>query len=292
MDLWSGLEHIVREQEPLASYTSLRLGGPAQFLAEPTTLDELSALVKRAREYDLPVRLLGSGSNVLVRDHGVAGLVIQLTAAPFAEITVKGRMLTAGGGAKLSHVISTAVREGLSGLEPLAGIPGTLGGALHGNTSASGGDIGQWARGATVMTRAGEILARQREDLRFAYRESSLDELVILSATFELEAEDPAELTKRMQKQWIVKKAAQPLSNQNCAYVFKDPVGTSAASLIEEAGLKGTRIGDAEVCDRYANFIIAGPKATSDDVLRLMDLIRSHVNDRLGVALECGLDLW
>ena len=292
MDLWRGLEHIVREQEPLASYTWLRIGGPAQFLAEPTTLEELAALVKRAREFDLPVRLLGGGSNLLVRDHGVAGLVIHLTAAPFAEISVKGRTLTAGGAAKLAHVVSTAVREGLAGLEPLAGIPGTLGGALHGNCSASGGDAGQWARGATVMTRAGEILTRSREDLRFAYRESSLDELVILSAQYELEPEDPVELTKRMQKQWIIKKAAQPLSNQNAIYVFKDPVGTSASTLIEDAKLKGTRIGDAEVSDRYANFIVAGPKATSDDVLRLIDLIRSHVNDRLGVLLETSLDVW
>lgn len=292
MDLWSGLEHIVREQEVLAPHTWLRLGGPAQFLAEPTTIDELSALVKRAREFDLPVRLLGGGSNLLVRDHGVAGLVIQLTAGTFAAIDVKGRSLTAGGGAKLAHVVSTAVREGLAGLEPLSGIPGTLGGALHGNASSSGGDAGQWARGATVMTRAGEILTRAREDLRFAYRESSLDELVILSATFELESEDSAELTKRLQKQWIVKKAAQPLFNQNCAFAFKDPVGTSASSLVEEAGLKGTRIGDAEVSDRNANFIIAGPKANSDDVLRLIDLIRSHVNDRLGVQLETSLEVW
>lgn len=292
MDLWSGLEHIVRGQEVLAPYTSLRLGGPAQFLAEPTTVDELASLVKRAREFDLPVRLLGGGTNLLIRDHGVPGLVIQLTAAPFAEIGVKGRTLTAGGGAKLAHVVSTAVREGLVGLEPLAGIPGTLGGALHGNTTSSGGDAGQFARGATVMTRAGDILTRNRDDLRFAYRESSLDELVILSAFFELEAEDPAELTKRLQKQWIVKKAAQPLCNQNCAYVFKDPVGTSAATLVEEAGLKGTRIGDAEVSDRNANFIVAGPKASSEDVLRLIDLIRSHVNDRLGVELETSLEVW
>jgi UDP-N-acetylmuramate dehydrogenase len=292
MELWSGLEHIVRDQEPLAAYTWLRLGGAAEYFAEPTTVDELSQLVKRCRERDLPVRLLGGGSNLLVRDPGVPGLVIHLSAAAFAEITVRGRSLTAGGGAKLAHVVSTAVREGLAGLEPLAGIPGTLGGALHGNASPSGDDIGQWARSAVVMTRAGEILTRQREDLRFAYRESSLDELAILSATFELEPDDPVELTKRMQKLWIVKKAAQPLSNQNAAHVFKDPVGANAASLIEDAGLKGTRIGDAEVSDRYANFIIAGPKATSDDVLRLIDLVRSHVADRLGIELVTSLEVW
>jgi UDP-N-acetylmuramate dehydrogenase len=292
MDLWSGLEHVVRDQEVLGPYTWLRLGGPSQYFAEPTTLEELSQLVKRAREHDLPVRLLGGGSNLLVRDHGVPGLVLHLTAAAFAGIAAQGRVLSAGGGAKLAHVVSTAVREGLGGLEALAGIPGTIGGALHGNTSTTAGDIGQWARSATVLTRGGEILTRQREDLRFAYRESSLDELVILSAQFELEPEDPAELTKRLQKQWIIRKAAQPMSNQNAAFVFKDPVGASAATLIEEAKLQSTRIGDAEISDRYANFIVAGSKATSDDVLRLIDLTRSHVLDRLGVELETSLEVW
>jgi UDP-N-acetylmuramate dehydrogenase len=292
MELWSGLEHVVRDQEPLGPYTWLRLGGAAEYFAEPTTVDELAQLVKRGRAHDLPIRLLGGGSNVLVRDRGVPGLVIHLSAAPFAEISVQGRLLTAGGGAKLAHVISTAVREGLAGLEVLVGIPGTLGGALHNNSSSNGGDCGQWARSATVMTRAGEVLSRQHRDLRFAYRESSLDELVILSAAFELEPEDPVELTKRMQKLWIGKKSTQPLSNQNAAHVFKDPVGASAASLIEEAGLRGTRIGDAVVSDRYANFIIAGPQATSDDVLRLIDLVQSHVADRLGITLESSLDVW
>jgi UDP-N-acetylmuramate dehydrogenase len=292
MDLWSGLEHIVRDQEPLAPYTWLRLGGPAEYFAEPTTVDELAALVKRCHQHDLPVRLLGGGSNLIVRQQGVPGLVIHLSAAAFAEIHTSGRTLTAGGGAKLAHVVSTAVREGLAGLEPLVGIPGTLGGALHGNASSSGGDIGQFARSARVMTRAGEILTRQREELVFAYRESSLDELVILSASFELESEDPLELTKRMQKLWILKKSTQPLGNENAAYVFKDPVGSNAANLIEQAKLKGTRIGDAEVSDRFCNFILAGPKATSEDVIRLVELVRDNVRDRLGVELQSSLEVW
>ncbi len=292
MDLWRGLEHIVRDQEPLGPYTWLRIGGAAEYFAEPTTAEELSQLVKRCREQDIPVRLLGGGSNLLVRDQGVPGLVIHLSASAFGQISTQGRTLTAGGGAKLAHVVSTAVREGLAGLETLVGIPGTLGGALHANASSSGGDIGQWVRSATVMTRSGEVLTRQHHDLRFAYRESSLNELVILSAQFELEPDDSVALTKRMQKQWIVKKASQPLSNQNSAYVFKDPVGTSAASLIEEANLKGTRIGDVEVSDRFANFFIAGPKATSEEVLRLAELVRTHVNDRLGILLENSLEVW
>ena len=142
------------------------------------------------------------------------------------------------------------------------------------------------------MTRAGEILQRDREDLVFAYRQSSLDELVILSGEFQLEQEDPELLTKRMQKQWILKKASQPLSHLNTACLFKNPRGMSAGMLIDQAGLKGTRVGDVEVSSRHANFVVAHEGAVSQDVLRLIDLIRSRVAERLGVELETDLEIW
>lgn len=292
MTIFEGFEHIVVSGEPLAPLTWLRLGGAAEYFAEPTSLDELSQLVRRCQEEDLPVRLLGGGSNILVRDAGVPGLVLHLSAPTFGEIRVKGNTIAAGAGAKLGHVVATAVREGLAGLEQLVGIPGTVGGALRGNSGSHGGDIGQWVRSATVMTQTGEIITRSRDDLNFAYRRSSLDELAILGAEFELEEEDPQPLTKRLQKLWIVKKASQPLSNQNAACIFKSPGGISAGSLIEQAGLKGTRVGDAEICDRDTNFIVAQPRATSQDVLRLIDLIRSQVADRLGVELETEIQIW
>ena len=244
MTLVSGFEKIVRQQEPLANRTWLKLGGPAAFYAEPKSVDELAALVRRCCEEEVPIRVIGGGSNVLIRDDGAPGMVVSLSGGDFTEIRVRGGRLTAGGGATLAHALSETVRVGLTGLEPLVGIPGTIGGALHGNSGSRGGDIGQWACRATVMTRAGEILQRDREDLVFAYRQSSLDELVILSAEFQLEEDDPAQLTKRMQKQWIVKKAAQPLSHQNVATVFKNPRGMSAGMLIDQAGLKGTRLGE------------------------------------------------
>ena len=198
MGLISGLEHIVREAEPMARHTWLRLGGPAEYFVEPTAPDELATLVQRCREQDVPVRLLGGGSNLLVRDEGVSGPVVHLAAPAFCDISVQGQIVTAGGGARLAHVISSAVREGLAGLEQLVGIPGTVGGALHGNSGRQHADIGQWTCAATVMTRSGEILTRQRDDLVFAYRQSSLNELVILSAQFRLEEEDSQALTKRM----------------------------------------------------------------------------------------------
>lgn len=292
MTLVSGFEKIVRQDVPLAERTWLGLGGPAAFYAEPNTLDELAALVRRCRNEDVPIRLLGGGSNILIRDEGVQGMVVALTAAEFTDIRMTGARLTAGGGAKLAHAISESVRAGLAGLEPLVGIPGTVGGALHGNSGTRGGDIGQWACQATVLTRAGELHVREREDLVFAYRQSSLDELVILSADFQLERDDPVQLTKRMQKQWIIKKAGQPLSHQKAACVFKNPRGMSAGMLIDQAGLKGTRVGGVEVSNRHANFLIADDGATAQDALRLIDMIRSRVAERLGVELETELEIW
>src|SRR5258707_477791 len=145
MPIPSGFEHIVRENEPLAPYTWFRLGGAAQYFAEPTSIDELAALVRRCHEAGVPGRGVGGGSNLLVRDEGVPGMVVALGAAAFGRIEVTGRKVVAGGGAKLGHVISTAVREGLAGLEMLVGIPGTVGGALHSNAGTHSGDIGQTA---------------------------------------------------------------------------------------------------------------------------------------------------
>ena len=292
MALFSGFEHIVRESEPLAPYTWFRLGGPAQYFAEPTSVDELSKLVQRASEAGVPARLLGGGSNLLVRDEGVQGLVIHLTAAAFGNIAVKNRRLTVGGGAKLGHVVSTAVREGFAGLEQLVGIPGTVGGALRTIAGSHAGDIGQYTVSATVMTRKGEIVTRGREDLRFGYRASSLDELVILEATLEAEAGDPTLLTKHMQQLWILKKANQPLTDQATGCVFKSPGGMAAERLIEEAGLKGTRVGDAEVSQRNANFIVVSGAAKSRDVIELIERVRRAVAERTGVELEPGLEIW
>ena len=292
MSLDKGFEHIVKRAETLAPHTWFHLGGPAEYFADPNTIDELRTLVRRAREENIVVRILGGGSNILVRDDGVSGLVVRMGAPAFSEIALAGQILSAGCGAKLGQAISTSVREGLAGLEALVGIPGTIGGALPGNAGSRGGDIGQWTCQATVMTRAGEVIERSREELVFAYRESSLDELVILGAKFELEQDDPEELTKRMQKQWIVKKAAQPLGHQSAGCIFKNPRGMSAGMLIEQAGLKNSRLGQAEVSERHANFIVAHPGATSQDVLGLIEQVRERVMERLGIDLETEIEIW
>ena len=292
MSFTDGFEHLLLPDEPLAPHTWLRLGGPAQYLAEPTSQDELEALVARCREENVPARLLGGGSNVLVRDEGVAGVVIRLTAPVFTEIKITGERVHAGAGARLAHVISASVREGLAGLEQLVGIPGSVGGALHGNAGTHGGDIGQFTQRATVLTRAGDLATRDRADMHFAHHHSSLDELAILSAEFQLEAADPQQVARRMQTLWIVKRAEQPSGGEGAGCIFQDPRGGSAGQLIDQAGLKGTRSGGVEVSSKNANFFLVHPEGTSSDVLRLMDLVRQQVTDRFGVDLLPALDVW
>lgn len=283
---------ILKSDEPLARYTWLKVGGPAQYLAEPRSADELQALVTCCHEQQIPVRLLGGGSNLLVRDEGVSGVVIRLADPCFAEISHKDHIVRSGGGALLSNLISHSVKAGLAGLEVLTGIPGTVGGAIHGNAGGRGGDIGQFVKSVTVLTAKGESFTRSEDALSFAYRKSSIDELVILSAEFELQPDDSEEITQRIRKLWIMKRSTQPLSHQSAGCIFKNPRGLSAGALIEQAGLKGTHVGGAQISDRHANFIVTDDSATADDVLRLIDLIHAKVSDRFGVDLETEINIW
>ncbi|MDG2385257.1 MAG: UDP-N-acetylmuramate dehydrogenase [Pirellulaceae bacterium] len=292
MSVFQGLEHIVREQELLAPYTWLRLGGAAEYFAEPTSRDELVELVRAAQAAELPTRLLGGGSRILVPDEGVPGLVIHLSAPAFSEIRVEDCRLITGGGTKLGHVVSTAVREGLAGMESLVGIPGSVAGALQGNSDSHGASVGQWTDQVTVVTHAGEIKVRERSDLRFSYRESNLDELAILEAQFVLEKGDPSELTRRMQKAWIIKKSTQPFGELGSGRVFKDPQGMNAAELIDQAGLRGYQIGGVGISDKNANYVTASPGAKSQDVKKLIELAKTRVHAGLGVTLECELRIW
>lgn len=292
MSTFEKFSEIVKRDEPLAPYTWLKLGGPAQYFIEPRSEDELISVVRVCCEQQIPVKILGGGSNLIVRDEGVSGAVIRLSHPSFAEVKIDGHRVTTGGGALLSHVISETVRAGLAGFEILAGIPGTVGGALHGNAGGRNGEISQFVRKVTVLTVSGEKLVRTEDELLFDYRQSNLDELLILEAEFELQEDSPDEIAQRLRKIWITKKASQPLSSQTAGCVFKNPRGQRAGQLIEQAGLKGTRIGGAEVNDRHANFIVTHDGASTSDVLRLMDLVRSKVSDQFGVHLEPEVKIW
>ncbi|HYV38295.1 MAG TPA: UDP-N-acetylmuramate dehydrogenase [Gemmataceae bacterium] len=281
---------FVKLNEPLAPYTYLKLGGPAEALVQPRSVQELCAVVRVCGEKRLPMRLLGGGCSVLVKDEGVRGVVIRLHEAVFTQVSVDGRRVRAGGGAALSALISQSARHALAGLEGLVGIPGTVGGAIRQHAGDRSGEIGQCLRRAEVIDAAGQMQTREHDE--FAYGGQALDDPVLLSADFELDKDGPDAIIKRMRKAWIQRKRSQPFSFQAACRVFKNPRGLSAAALIAQAGLAATKVGGAEVSERDANYIVAHPGASSRDVLRLIDLVRSRVLERFNTELELELAVW
>jgi UDP-N-acetylmuramate dehydrogenase len=292
MAAFDDFAEFTQREQPLAPFTYLKVGGPAEFLVQPRSRDELAAVVRRCFQQKVPLRVLGSGCNLLVRDEGVRGVVLRLAEPAFTHVEVKGKLVSGGAGASVSALISEAARHGLAGLETLIGIRGTVGGALRTNAGDRGGDIGQFVRSVEVLDNQGEIQLRDREEMHFGPHRSNLDDPVLLTATFALEPDDPDLLVKRMRKAWIARKARQPFSFQAAERIFQDPPGLSAAALIEQAGLSRTHVGGAEVSDRDANSVVVHPGATSRDVLRLFDLLRSRVRERFHVELDLEIAVW
>ncbi len=292
MSLFDSLAHIVRENENLASYTRLNIGGNAEYFAEPTNQEELAGIVKVCHENKLPIRLIGSGSNLVVSDEGVNGVVLHLGAPAFGQIEVTDKGLIAGGGAKLTQFVSTAVREGFAGPEQMVGLPGTVGGALHSNVAAHGVDFGDWVRSAEVLTRTGEIEQRTAEAMSFSYGQSSLNELVILRATFEFEKESAAELTKAMQKLWITRRANQDELAQRSAYIFEDVGGELATDILQQAGVAGMSVGKVALAENDLNFLVAEPGADSSQVVELIAKVKQAVSDKTGIELQTAINLW
>jgi UDP-N-acetylmuramate dehydrogenase len=284
---------FVQADESLAPHIWFRLGGPARYLARPRNFDELVGVLRRCRDAQVPFKILSGGSNVLVRDEGVKAVVIHLESPAFSDVAIEANVVEAGAAVPLTALISHSARAGLAGLEVLTGIPGTVGGALRGNAGDKQGSIGQFVRRATVIDAAGEVEVRDRDDLSFAASDSNLDESVILSAQFDLDPEDPESVVRRMRRIWIIKKEHQPYGHQSSGYIFKNPSpDLTAGSLIEQAGLKGTHHGGAEVSDRHANFIVAHAGATAADVLHLIDQIRQRVWQQFGYELELQIQVW
>jgi UDP-N-acetylmuramate dehydrogenase len=285
-------EAICQRNAPLAPFTYLKLGGPAEVLAQPRSQEELSALVRRCFEERIPLRVLGCGCNLLVRDEGVAGVVLRLTEPAFTTITVQGRTVRAGTGASVSQLIFQSARHNLAGLETLVGIPGTVGGALRTNAGDRTGDIGQFVRLVEVLDDRGDVQVRDRDELRFGEHVSNLDDPVLLTVEFALELDSPDLIVKRLRKAWIVRKASQPLHRESAGRLFKNPRGLNASTLIDQAGLSRTRVGGAQISDRDPNYVIIHPGATSRDVLRLLEMVRSRVQERFNIPLEQEITVW
>ena len=283
---------ILQRDERLSNHTWLRLGGPAEYFVTPRTEAELLEVIQVCRSQQLPIYILGSGSNLLVREAGVKGVVIKVVEPLLGEVQIEGTSLTAGGGALLSHVVAEAVRSGLGGIEDLVGIPGTIAGAVVGNSGGRTGDIGQLITSVRVLTQDNEIAVRHGDELSFSYRRSGIQDLLVLSATLELIRDDSEELPRRMRKNWIMKRSTQPLTDQSAGCVFRNPRGLSAGALIEQCGLKGLSVGKARISERHANFVVTEDGATTQDVEQLIAKIQKAVAEKFAVDLELEIKVW
>lgn len=292
MKPFDGLEEIVKVDEPLAGRTWFRIGGPARYFIQPRTVDELGEVVKRCRENDITMYVLGAGANLLIDDAGVKGAVIHLAQGQFKEVSFGDGAIKAGAGADMNKLVLRSVREGLSGLECLTGIPGSVGGCVRMNAGGAFGDIGNVVESVTVMTDEGEVFTRHRADLAFAYRSTNITSKFIVSAEFRLMEDEPHRVLKQVKQIWIYKKNTQPLGYGSAGCIFKNPRGLSAGALIDRAGLKGRSVGGARVSERHANFILADKGATASDVLKLINIIREAVYKKNEVYLELELEVW
>jgi UDP-N-acetylmuramate dehydrogenase len=292
MGLRDDFAEIIQREQPLAPFTHLRIGGPAEYLVTPRSREELAGVLRACAAEKVPFRVLGVGTNLLVRDEGVRGAVVRLTAPAFTEIKVDARRVRAGGGATLAAVIAEAARHGLAGFETLVGITATVGGALRCNAGDRAGEIADHVKRVEVMDERGQALIRERAELHFGDHTSDIEDPVVLSVEFELLKDNADAIVKRLRRAWITRKAAQPFSFQAAVRMFKNPRGYQAAALVERAGLGKARVGAAEVSERNGNYLVAHPGATARDVLQLVEQVRKRVHEVSGVALERELTVW
>jgi len=289
---FEGLEQFVKENEPLAPHTWYKLGGPARWYIQPRSAEELGEAALRCVESGIPIHVLGLGANLLVADEGVEGAVFRLDDEYWRQVSISGQNVEVGAGVDIQKLVLRTVRAGLAGIECLAGIPGTIGGALKMNAGGKFGDIGAVISEARVCDAGGPAFAMSKDELVFDYRHSNVSSTFIIGATLQLEEEDPQRLMSKTKEIWMFKRNSQPLNTKNAGCIFKNPRGLSAGALIDQAGLKSLRIGGAEVSSKHANFIIAHQGCQAEDVFKLIKLIRERVYDRNQIHLESEVQIW
>ena len=276
----------LRFREPLAKHTHFGIGGEATAYVEVSTVSELAALARFHKQWDVPVAVIGRGSNLLVSDSGFKGIGIRLVGA-LAKLEVDGTIVSVGAGLSLPRLSKTMSRAGLSGVEFALGIPGSVGGALIMNAGAWGSCFGDVVTNVTVMNDTGDIINLTHDEAHFEYRHSGLETyFCVTGATLMLEPGDVDTITERMQTFYKQKVATQPFAEENAGCMFKNPPDDSAGRLIDISGLKGYRIGGAEVSTVHGNFILNLDNATAEDVLKLVAYIQQQVREKTGISLQ------
>lgn len=268
----------------LDEHTSLRVGGPADFYVRARSEDDLLGAIKVARTHELPVFILGGGTNLLVSDRGIRGVVLH---NGWSETQVDGTTVTAASGTPLASVAAVAARSGIAGLEWMATVPGTVGGAVHGNAGAFGSDTSEALVDATLVDLNGDVWTQDRASLGYSYRTSALQgtPIVCLRARFRGVSGDRAVAVAKIKEMANQRIAKQPLAQPNTGSIFRNPEGDHAGRLIEAAGLKGVRIGGAQVSEKHANFIVNTGGATAAEVWALMQRCISEVRGRFSIEL-------
>ncbi|MHC4429093.1 MAG: UDP-N-acetylmuramate dehydrogenase [Planctomycetota bacterium] len=300
--LFADLDVEVTPDAPIGSMTWYGIGGRCDLLVEPRSLKALAALVQRTHRNGTPLRVLGGGANLLVADEGADGIVVKLSSPSLREVRYnrhgEARLMRAMAGADLARTLMDATRRGLDGLSQMAGIPGTVGGAIRMNAGGAFGCIGDAVHSVTCLTRKGDLVTYPASELHFEYRSTNIPDPLVVAATFELRPDDPIALRKRVKEIFAFKKSTQPLAEHSAGCAFRNPVDpvseerVPAGRLIEAAGLKGTTIGGASVSRHHANFVVTEPGARAEDVLQLLELVRRRVYEHCGIELEEEVVVW
>ena len=294
-DLCTALGARVRVNEALASHTTFRIGGPADLLIEARTLDELIEFARRARQRGVPIFILGNGSNILVRDSGIRGLVIENQCAQFSldAINSERALVRAESGATLPGIANRLARQGWAGLEWAIGVPGTIGGAVVGNAGAHGACIADDLIRVAILDADSAVRELPKTELAFDYRTSRFKRAkgeIVLRVDLEMRRDDPQVCVARMNRYTEHRRRTQP-TDPSVGSMFKNPPGDSAGRLIDQAGLKGTRVGGVEVSQVHANFFVNRGGATASDVMQLIEIVCARTRARFGIELELEIEM-
>lgn len=280
-------EDQIKPEEPMKNHVTFRVGGPADFFVTPKNYEELSWVLKCCAKYEMPCYIMGNGSNLLVSDQGYRGVVIQLF-RQLNDIQCEGNVIRAQAGALLSAVANRALEEKLTGFEFAAGIPGTLGGACVMNAGAYGGEMKDVLKSVAVLTREGERITLQKNELELGYRTSIIAKknYIVLEAEIELEVGDAEEIKAVMNDLKERRTTKQPLEYPSAGSTFKRPEGYFAGKLIQESGLQGFQVGGAQVSEKHCGFVINKDQATAADIAELIRQVQDRVEEKFGVRLE------
>jgi UDP-N-acetylmuramate dehydrogenase len=285
-----GMAGAVRKEAPLAPMTHLRVGGPAEWLVEPFAEEDAALVVRTCRDADVPLRVLGGGSNLLVADAGVRGAVLHLGA--MNRIVRDRNLVTAGAGVTLASLLRATKEVGLAGLETLTGVPAHVGGAVAMNAGTREGEAFDHLVSITVLDRDGEIAVLPRAECAPVYRDGGLGDRIVLTATFELRPDDPDAIFARFSQSLKRRNATQPVTQRSVGCVFRNPPGDAAGRLIEAAGCKTMTVGGIEVSGLHANYFLNLGGGSSAEFVALMAAVRERVRQKFGVLLEPEVKLW